>query len=151
MQQAWTKTLIFLLFAASCFSLFAPQLWTFQYPQMIITKVQNKNMIGPRNLVLMPLNHFNIFFSIFLKLLRSPGRDCPRFKALMTETFESRPYQSFLQNHQVRQITEEDGLFSQQVRCLLTTGILFLKQSHWWWKKIRWLCLVSGLFNLDFV
>ncbi|CAG5907619.1 unnamed protein product [Menidia menidia] len=30
------------------------------------------------------------------KLLRSPGKDCPRFRALMTETFESAPYQRFL-------------------------------------------------------
>lgn len=34
------------------------------------------------------------------KLLRSPGKDCPRFRALMTETFESVPYQRFLQAHQ---------------------------------------------------
>ncbi|TNN03939.1 testicular acid phosphatase homolog [Takifugu flavidus] len=34
------------------------------------------------------------------KLLRSPGKDCPRFKALMTETFNSGPYQSFLRTHQ---------------------------------------------------
>lgn len=34
------------------------------------------------------------------KLLRSPGKDCPRFRALMTETFESAPYQRFLQAHQ---------------------------------------------------
>ncbi|XP_047465172.1 testicular acid phosphatase homolog [Mugil cephalus] len=34
------------------------------------------------------------------KLLRSPGRDCPRFRSLMTETFESEPYQRFLGAHQ---------------------------------------------------
>ncbi|MEQ2192177.1 hypothetical protein XENOCAPTIV_008147, partial [Xenoophorus captivus] len=34
------------------------------------------------------------------KLLRSPGKDCPRFRALMTETFESVPYQRFLRAHQ---------------------------------------------------
>ncbi|CAG04315.1 unnamed protein product, partial [Tetraodon nigroviridis] len=45
------------------------------------------------------------------KLLRSPGKDCPRFKALMTETFESRPYQSFLQTHQVRQVAEKGTAF----------------------------------------
>uniref|UniRef100_A0A3Q3LPW2 Testicular acid phosphatase homolog n=1 Tax=Mastacembelus armatus TaxID=205130 RepID=A0A3Q3LPW2_9TELE len=37
------------------------------------------------------------------KLLKSPGKDCPRFRALMTETFESEPYQRFLRAHQVRQ------------------------------------------------
>uniref|UniRef100_A0A3P8PBD4 Acid phosphatase 2, lysosomal n=1 Tax=Astatotilapia calliptera TaxID=8154 RepID=A0A3P8PBD4_ASTCA len=37
------------------------------------------------------------------KLLRSPGKDCPRFSAMMTETFESHPYQKFLKAHQVRQ------------------------------------------------
>uniref|UniRef100_A0A3Q2TYN0 Acid phosphatase 3 n=1 Tax=Fundulus heteroclitus TaxID=8078 RepID=A0A3Q2TYN0_FUNHE len=35
------------------------------------------------------------------KLLKSPGKDCPRFRALMTETFESAPYQRFLRAHQV--------------------------------------------------
>ncbi|XP_069011841.1 testicular acid phosphatase homolog isoform X2 [Embiotoca jacksoni] len=34
------------------------------------------------------------------KLLKSPGKDCPRFRALMTETFESEPYQRFLRAHQ---------------------------------------------------
>ncbi|XP_038156888.1 testicular acid phosphatase homolog [Cyprinodon tularosa] len=34
------------------------------------------------------------------KLLKSPGKDCPRFRALMTETFESAPYQRFLRTHQ---------------------------------------------------
>ncbi|XP_060883589.1 testicular acid phosphatase homolog isoform X2 [Labrus mixtus] len=34
------------------------------------------------------------------KLLRSPGKDCPRFRALMSETFESQPYQRFLRAHQ---------------------------------------------------
>ncbi|XP_026034494.1 testicular acid phosphatase homolog isoform X1 [Astatotilapia calliptera] len=34
------------------------------------------------------------------KLLRSPGKDCPRFSAMMTETFESHPYQKFLKAHQ---------------------------------------------------
>ncbi|XP_033963244.1 testicular acid phosphatase homolog [Pseudochaenichthys georgianus] len=34
------------------------------------------------------------------KLLRSPGKDCPRFRALMTETFESEHYQRFLRAHQ---------------------------------------------------
>ncbi|KAM4526815.1 testicular acid phosphatase homolog [Fundulus diaphanus] len=34
------------------------------------------------------------------KLLKSPGKDCPRFRALMTETFESAPYQRFLRAHQ---------------------------------------------------
>nr|XP_015818832.2 testicular acid phosphatase homolog [Nothobranchius furzeri]XP_054605139.1 testicular acid phosphatase homolog [Nothobranchius furzeri]XP_054605140.1 testicular acid phosphatase homolog [Nothobranchius furzeri] len=34
------------------------------------------------------------------KLLRSPGKECPRFRALMTETFESAPYQRFLRAHQ---------------------------------------------------
>ncbi|XP_065805544.1 testicular acid phosphatase homolog isoform X2 [Labrus bergylta] len=33
------------------------------------------------------------------KLLRSPGKDCPRFRALMSETFESQPYQRFLRAH----------------------------------------------------
>lgn len=37
-----------------------------------------------------------------LKLLRKFGKDCPRFKSLMTETFESQPYQKYLKNHQVR-------------------------------------------------
>uniref|UniRef100_A0A3B4T2Y0 Testicular acid phosphatase homolog n=1 Tax=Seriola dumerili TaxID=41447 RepID=A0A3B4T2Y0_SERDU len=40
------------------------------------------------------------------KLLKSPGKDCPRFRELMTETFESEPYQRFLRAHQVRHITE---------------------------------------------
>uniref|UniRef100_G3NZS4 acid phosphatase n=1 Tax=Gasterosteus aculeatus aculeatus TaxID=481459 RepID=G3NZS4_GASAC len=34
------------------------------------------------------------------KLLKSPGKDCPRFRALMTETFESEHYQRFLGAHQ---------------------------------------------------
>ncbi|KAA8581656.1 hypothetical protein FQN60_003237 [Etheostoma spectabile] len=34
------------------------------------------------------------------KLLKSPGKDCPRFRALMTETFESEHYQTFLRAHQ---------------------------------------------------
>ncbi|KAM4524292.1 testicular acid phosphatase homolog isoform 3-T3 [Odontesthes bonariensis] len=34
------------------------------------------------------------------KLLRSPGKECPRLRALMTETFESAPYQRFLRAHQ---------------------------------------------------
>uniref|UniRef100_A0AAQ6IH59 Acid phosphatase 2, lysosomal n=1 Tax=Anabas testudineus TaxID=64144 RepID=A0AAQ6IH59_ANATE len=34
------------------------------------------------------------------KLLRSPGKDCPRFRALMMETIESEPYQRFLRDHQ---------------------------------------------------
>ncbi|XP_075890530.1 testicular acid phosphatase homolog [Nelusetta ayraudi] len=34
------------------------------------------------------------------KLLRKFGKDCPRFKSLMTETFESQPYQKFLKTHQ---------------------------------------------------
>ncbi|XP_076743537.1 testicular acid phosphatase homolog isoform X2 [Maylandia zebra] len=34
------------------------------------------------------------------ELLRSPGKDCPRFSAMMTETFESHPYQKFLKAHQ---------------------------------------------------
>lgn len=37
--------------------------------------------------------------------MRSPGKSCPRFKTLMTETFDSGPYQSFLRTHQVRRIT----------------------------------------------
>lgn len=34
------------------------------------------------------------------KLLKSPGKDCPRFRTLMTETFESESYQRFLRGHQ---------------------------------------------------
>uniref|UniRef100_A0A8D3AV56 acid phosphatase n=1 Tax=Scophthalmus maximus TaxID=52904 RepID=A0A8D3AV56_SCOMX len=34
------------------------------------------------------------------KLLKSPGKDCPRFRALMTDTFESEHYQKFLRAHQ---------------------------------------------------
>ncbi|XP_037547317.1 testicular acid phosphatase homolog [Nematolebias whitei] len=34
------------------------------------------------------------------KLLKSPGKDCSRFRSLMTETFESAPYQRFLRAHQ---------------------------------------------------
>ncbi|KAM3859539.1 testicular acid phosphatase homolog [Diretmus argenteus] len=34
------------------------------------------------------------------KLLKSPGKDCPRFRDLMTQTFESEPYQRFLRAHQ---------------------------------------------------
>ncbi|XP_041830317.1 testicular acid phosphatase homolog [Melanotaenia boesemani] len=34
------------------------------------------------------------------KLLRSPGKDCSKFRALMTDTFESVPYQRFLRAHQ---------------------------------------------------
>ncbi|XP_076007822.1 testicular acid phosphatase homolog [Genypterus blacodes] len=34
------------------------------------------------------------------KLLKSPGKDCPRFRDLMTETFDSGPYQRFLRAHQ---------------------------------------------------
>uniref|UniRef100_A0A8C2Z7R0 Acid phosphatase 2, lysosomal n=1 Tax=Cyclopterus lumpus TaxID=8103 RepID=A0A8C2Z7R0_CYCLU len=43
------------------------------------------------------------------KLLKSPGKDCPRFGALMTETFESEHYQRFLRAHRVRQTTEEES------------------------------------------
>ncbi|XP_034049379.1 testicular acid phosphatase homolog [Thalassophryne amazonica] len=39
------------------------------------------------------------------KLLKSPGKDCPRLKALMTETFESAPYQTYLKAH--KQFVEE--------------------------------------------
>uniref|UniRef100_A0A3B4ZRU0 Testicular acid phosphatase homolog n=1 Tax=Stegastes partitus TaxID=144197 RepID=A0A3B4ZRU0_9TELE len=39
------------------------------------------------------------------RLLKSPGKDCPRFRTLMTETFESEPYQRFLRAHQVRRTT----------------------------------------------
>uniref|UniRef100_A0A672JQY3 Acid phosphatase 2, lysosomal n=1 Tax=Salarias fasciatus TaxID=181472 RepID=A0A672JQY3_SALFA len=41
------------------------------------------------------------------KLLKSPGKDCPRFRTLMTETFESAPYQRFLRGHQVRRTAAE--------------------------------------------
>ncbi|KAM4624386.1 testicular acid phosphatase homolog [Polymixia lowei] len=34
------------------------------------------------------------------KLLKSPGKDCPRFRDLMTQTFDSEPYQRFLRAHQ---------------------------------------------------
>ncbi|XP_062234322.1 testicular acid phosphatase homolog isoform X1 [Platichthys flesus] len=34
------------------------------------------------------------------KLLKTPGKDCPRFRALMTDTFESEHYQRFLRTHQ---------------------------------------------------
>lgn len=44
--------------------------------------------------------HFVFIF--FVKLLKSPGKDCPKFRALMTETFESVPYQTFLRANQVR-------------------------------------------------
>uniref|UniRef100_A0A667X5B5 Acid phosphatase 2, lysosomal n=1 Tax=Myripristis murdjan TaxID=586833 RepID=A0A667X5B5_9TELE len=40
------------------------------------------------------------------KLLKSPGKDCPRFRDLMTQTFESQPYQRFLRAHQVRNTTK---------------------------------------------
>lgn len=45
--------------------------------------------------------HF--LFIFFVKLLKSPGKDCPKFRALMTETFESVPYQTFLRANQVRE------------------------------------------------
>ncbi|KAG7507184.1 testicular acid phosphatase-like [Solea senegalensis] len=35
------------------------------------------------------------------KLLKSPGKDCPKFRALMTDTFNSELYQRFLRTHQV--------------------------------------------------
>ncbi|XP_045925687.1 testicular acid phosphatase homolog [Micropterus dolomieu] len=41
-----------------------------------------------------------LFTSAVNLLLKSPGKDCPRFRALMTETFESAPYQRFLRAHQ---------------------------------------------------
>ncbi|KAM4715115.1 testicular acid phosphatase homolog [Anableps anableps] len=45
------------------------------------------------------------------KLLKSPGKDCPRFRALMTETFESAPYQRFLRAHQnfVEELSNHTG------------------------------------------
>ncbi|XP_040924421.1 testicular acid phosphatase homolog [Betta splendens] len=45
------------------------------------------------------------------KLLRSPGKDCPRFRALMTETFESEAYQRFLRAHRyfVEQLSNHTG------------------------------------------
>ncbi|RVE59598.1 hypothetical protein OJAV_G00190110 [Oryzias javanicus] len=45
------------------------------------------------------------------KLLKSPGKDCPRFRALMTETFESLPYQKFLKAHQnfVEELSNHTG------------------------------------------
>lgn len=46
----------------------------------------------------------------FLKLLKSPGKDCPRFRTLMTETFESETYQRFLKAHQVSQTTKTPWL-----------------------------------------
>lgn len=49
-----------------------------------------------------------LLFFHFFKLLKSPGKDCPRFRTLMTETFESETYQRFLKAHQVSQTTEED-------------------------------------------
>ena len=71
-------------------------------------KVWNEHIIVPRRLAVPAVNVHNsrwccaVVFR-FLKLLRSPGKDCPRFRALMTETFESQPYQRFLRAHQVRQ------------------------------------------------
>lgn len=47
---------------------------------------------------------------VVLKLLKSPGKDCPRFRALMTETFESEHYQRFLGAHQVGQTIGGDGM-----------------------------------------
>ncbi|KAM9837734.1 testicular acid phosphatase homolog [Aulostomus maculatus] len=45
------------------------------------------------------------------KLLKSPGKDCPRFRGLMTETFESEPYQRFLRAHRhfVEQLSNHTG------------------------------------------
>ncbi|KAF3704494.1 Testicular acid phosphatase -like protein [Channa argus] len=45
------------------------------------------------------------------KLLRSPGKDCPKFRALMTETFESEAYQRFLRAHQffVEELSNNTG------------------------------------------
>lgn len=49
-------------------------------------------------------NIIRFFFLLFwtFQLLKSPGKDCSRFRSLMTETFESAPYQRFLKAHQVR-------------------------------------------------
>lgn len=95
---------------AACLCLFESQLWTCQNLPLI----SSKHLIGQRNLSV-PVHHSHrskVFLVFnFLKLLRSPGKACPRFKALMTETFDSAPYQSFLRTHQVRQIAEEDHLF----------------------------------------
>uniref|UniRef100_A0A3P9KU97 Acid phosphatase, testicular n=1 Tax=Oryzias latipes TaxID=8090 RepID=A0A3P9KU97_ORYLA len=45
------------------------------------------------------------------KLLKSPGKDCPRFKALMIETFESLPYQKFQKAHKnfVEELSNHTG------------------------------------------
>uniref|UniRef100_A0A3Q3VUG3 Acid phosphatase 2, lysosomal n=1 Tax=Mola mola TaxID=94237 RepID=A0A3Q3VUG3_MOLML len=42
------------------------------------------------------------------KLFKTPGKDCPKFRALMTETFERQPYQRYLWTNQVRKTSEED-------------------------------------------
>lgn len=89
------------LSVASCFCW-----WTWRAHSPSCFKVWNEHIIVPRRLV---ANMF--FFSFtdvllllfwFMKLLRSPGKDCPRFRALMTETFESQTYQRFLRAHRVR-------------------------------------------------
>ncbi|XP_061565093.1 testicular acid phosphatase homolog [Cololabis saira] len=45
------------------------------------------------------------------KLLKSAGKDCPRFRALMMETFESASYQRFLRAHQhfVKELSNHTG------------------------------------------
>uniref|UniRef100_A0A3P9HRA6 Acid phosphatase 2, lysosomal n=1 Tax=Oryzias latipes TaxID=8090 RepID=A0A3P9HRA6_ORYLA len=55
------------------------------------------------------------------KLLKSPGKDCPRFKALMIETFESLPYQKFQKAHKVR---------LRNLSIYISICILFLQRIH---------------------
>lgn len=99
--------------------------WTQWAEIPVCFKAWNEHIIVPRRLAVPAVNvrYFHrccaVFFD-FLKLLRSPGKDCPRFRALMTETFESQPYQRFIRTHQVRRATEGDGALNT----------LNCKQSH---------------------
>lgn len=105
-------------------------------------------MIGPRNrqyLCTIPTDLKSVFGNCFLKLLRSPAKDCPRFKALMTETFESGPYQSFLRSHQVRPIPICSILGRVCDNYQNHISFLMIMEK----KKNRWLSLASGLLNLN--
>lgn len=99
--QSWLQNCInyFGLFSvAPCGHLCASQLW---FPTVL--KCEMSIHLCPQEVPRVNVHYFHWCLTAVLKLLRSPGKDCPRFSAMMTETFESHPYQKFLKAHQVRQ------------------------------------------------
>lgn len=99
--QSWLQNCVnyFGLFSvAPCGHLCASQLW---FPTVL--KCEMSIHLCPQEVPRVNIHYFHWCLTAVLKLLRSPGKDCPRFSAMMTETFESHPYQKFLKAHQVRQ------------------------------------------------